>query len=69
VPGGKRPKVAGDCEDRSGTDTGGVVTGRLGVGEAVQTGAVAAVEEDGVAMEIDGAVITISGSLDGSRVG
>jgi hypothetical protein len=30
---------------------------------------VAAVEEDGVAMEIDGAVITISGSLDGSRVG
>jgi hypothetical protein len=54
VPDGKRPEVAGDC--RSDTDAGGVLTGRLGVGEAVPTGAVAAVEEDDVAMKIGGAV-------------
>jgi hypothetical protein len=50
-PCGKRPEVAGDCVDMPGTDADDVLTGRLGVGEAVQTGAVAAVEEDGVAME------------------
>jgi hypothetical protein len=59
-PCGKRPGVADDCVDMPGTDAGtdadDVLTGRLGVGEAVQTGAVAAVEEDGVAMETGSAV-------------